>query len=217
MASVLKSPFPLNLSPLKLLYTSFHNVPDPSASIICECASSENNGGFQAIIVRSRADTHLAFGQLPNCSSTDNVFVQTTPRGQCFVKFSESKSRVRMSLAALICIVEFFSSPEWPRVVSKMKLQMVTMREKSSLITVEPGISFVNSGHCRYEAYFENGYAVKAKADSKDASDRIYVWIETPSDRLDLDPEPVVQLGKSLTTLRSILKDEIPAKRPRQS
>ena len=94
---------------------------------------------------------------------------------------------------------------------------MATMREKLSLVTVEPYISFVSCGHCVYEAYFENGYAIKAKANSKDLSNRIHVWIETPSDRLDVDPQPIIALGKSLPTLRSLLKEESPAKKLRQS
>ena len=217
MSSVQKSPSSINLSPLKLLYTSFKNYPDPSASIICEFPAGENNSGFQAIIVRSRTDSHISFGQLPNCTVTDNVFVQTTPRGQCFVKFSEAKTRTRMSLSALICIIEFFSSADWSRVESKINLQMATMREKSSLVTVEPYISFVSCGHCQYEAFFENGYAIKARADSKDLSNKIYVWVETPSDRIDVDPQPILALAKSLPTLRTLLKDESPCKKLRQS
>ena len=207
----------VNVSPIKLLHTSFRNIPDPSASIICEHPSGENNTGFQAIIVRSRSDNHSAFGNLGNCTNSDCVFVQTSERGQCFVKFSESKTKVRMSISALVCLIEFFSSADWTRVESKLKFQIATMREKTALVTVEPGLSFVNNGHCQYEAYFENGYAIKARADSKELSNRICVWLETPSDKINLDPEPIIGLGKNLSTLRNLLKEEPSAKKIRQS
>jgi hypothetical protein len=215
--SLQKSTTSVNVAPLKLLHTSFKNYPDASASIICEFPSGENNTGFQAIVVRSRSDHHAAFGNLGNCTNSDCVFVQTSERGQCFVKFSESKTKVRMSISALLCLMDFFSSADWARVESKMKLQVTTMREKISLVTVEPGLAFVNNGHCQYEAYFENGYAIKARADSKDLSNQIYVWLETPSDKINLDPEPIICLSKSLSSLRNLLKEEPAAKKPRQS
>jgi hypothetical protein len=143
----------VNVSPLKLL----HTFPDPSVSIICQYPSGKNNTGFQAIVVQSRSDNHAAFGNLGNCTNSDCVFVQTSERGQCFVKYSESKTKACMSISALVCLIEFFLSTDCTRVESKLKLQIATMREKTALVTVEPGLSFVSSGHCQYEAYFENG------------------------------------------------------------
>lgn len=221
-------PFSSFTSPLKLLHTSFSNVPDIDATLIHECPTSENEAGLRAIIVRSQADAFdlQLFGQLPqdgspggegsSSSSSSNVFLQVAERGHSFVQFSQAKKSIRLSLPAYICVLEFFASSDWTRIESKIKYQITLMRDKTSSIPIETGLGYVSHGCCQYEACFENGLSVKARSDSKDASSRIFAWIEFQSQSLELDPRAVAVLAKNLPFLTKLLAEGPPAKRLRQ-
>ena len=221
--------FPSFKSPLKLLRTVFRNVPDVDASLIHECFADELVAGLRAIIVRSSFDvldpclfgtasSKLALAQASTAATwpANNVFLQAADRGECFVPFSAAQKSIRLSLPAYICVLEFFASEDWVRIESKIRHQISQMREKLMSIPIETNLGFVSHGCCQYEANFENNLCIKARADSKDSSNRIYAWIEYQSDTLELEPMAAAVLAKNLPFLTKLFKEGPPAKKSRQ-
>ena len=161
---------------------AFFNQPDASSVIVHSCESSYRSGGFQAILCLSPKPEIPAHLGLPALNSYEDLaFLQVAPRNQHFLPVSTASR----SLTLQASVVEYltlmnFVAGEWPRLLSKFKNQLKTMREGKEPMPITGNLTFYSHGHCFYRISLSSRLIFKAKVDSRMSKedDSVRCWLE---------------------------------------
>ena len=162
----------------------FYNQPDSHSVLVHACSSSSVEGGFQAIVCFfSKPDlpSHLGLPLLSNYE--DKVFLQMAKKDQPFLLYSQVPrgQSLQITVTEYLILLQFVAH-EWPRLKSKLKSQLVTMREGTDPVYISGHLVFYNHGSCHYRVSLSSRLVFRAKMESREEDNVPKTWLERKQD-----------------------------------
>ena len=179
----------------------FSKYPNPDALLVNFVQSTLKEHGIQALIVMSLDSSGVA--GLPTPALPRHVYLQVTARGGGFVKFDEAPNACVITLDMYLSLLQFFVE-DYPRIESKMRHELLAMREKQKTVLIEPGIGFVGHGYCIYQHRLDNETVLEIRTESKTKDDIFYIHLLKNNQSLPLYGNAMKTLANNLPTLKKL-------------
>lgn len=196
----------------------FVNCCDPTTVLVHELESSVNMHGFRAVIISQRAamhyfknpntsiPAHLGIPQADHLSHlSGKVYIQIAHYNERFVAHADASNKIIINVDEYLDLYNFFHH-DWPKVVSKIKFNIRSMREGTQPIRLTNHLYFYNNGYTIYKTTLGQKLLFRARSDSQDKMmDRVTCWIKYADVTL---PHSNSQLELPVNTLHDMFSDK---------
>lgn len=195
--------------------------------------SSEKEHGVQAFIfkdckkIKEEFLTHapiidLLYADKPD-AARDVVFLQVSPPGKTFAKYSEDKHKLCMTLGAYLDLLKFFRN-DYTKMSKKMDTDMKLMGNKSDWLSLNPFISFRGPADIYFKLVLETTphhtfeLTITKEYDTGNLLARL-VYSEDKMGSISLPLATIKTMSRDLPTINDLVdyKETGPNKRQRQS